>query len=908
MKVVCLLLAACAAACADWPQFRGEAARGVAEGARLPDSWDVDKRVNVLWKQPIPGLAHASPIVWQDRIFIATAVSSQAGATFKPGLYGDGTASEDTSIHKWQVICLDRKTGKTLWTATAFEGQPKEKRHIKSTYASATPATDGKRVVAFFGSQGLYAFNFDGKLLWKKDLGRIDAGAYDAPDYEWGTASSPIIHDSMVYAQVDQQKGSYLIAVDAATGETRWKTERDELPSWATPAVYTLGARQELITNAPNFIRGYDPKTGKELWRLGGSSKITAPTPVFSKELIYVASGRRPEAPIFAVRPGALGTITLPSGQASNTSVAWSKQQRGSYMPTPLLHGSELYVLGNAGIFDCYDAATGQEIYRERIPHAGSGFSASPVAAGGKIYLSSEDGDIFVLQAGRQFKVLGRHAMGEPLMATPAISGGVMYVRGQKHLFAIGRFSQSADIGAPAKAGAASYGEQGGEIRISASGANIWGAKDSFHFASRTVTGDVEMETAIGWATPGGHEHKKAGLMLRAGLEADAPHASVMVHADGLVSLQFRRVKGGPTEEVRSALKGAERVRLMRDGDVVTMEVAPAGGVFEPSAALTVALGETVEAGLAVCSHDDNDVQTAVFKGFELKEAGTASLKERVVESTLEIVEAATGRRRIVRRAVEHFEAPNWTNDGKTLVYNGGGRIWRIPAAGGEPVHIPTGDVRVNNDHGLSPDGQWMAVSGSVARGQSQIYVMPALGGPMRLVTPKAPSYWHGWSPDGKTLAYCASREGEYDIYTIPVEGGEETRLTTAKGLDDGPEYSPDGRFIYFNSVRSGVMRIWRMKPDGSDQELVSQGPPSADWFAHPSPDGKWLAYISYDASVEGHPANKDVTLRLAPAAGGPPRTLVTRVGGQGTMNVPSWSPDSKHFALVSYRLRKAGR
>ncbi|NWF86003.1 MAG: PQQ-binding-like beta-propeller repeat protein [Bryobacteraceae bacterium] len=438
MRLLVGLLLAGAGSCADWPQFRGPSASGVAEGLKLPESWNAETGAGILWKAPVPGLAHASPIVWGDRIFLATAVSSRSNATFKPGIYGEGTASDDLSPHKWQVLCLDRKTGKTLWTSTAYEGAPKEKRHIKSTYASSTPATDGRVVAALFGSQGLYAFDFNGKLLWKKDLGRIDAGAYDAPDYEWGTASSPIIHQGMVFVQCDQQKYSFLMALDAATGATLWKAERDELPSWATPAVYTLGARQELVTNAPNFIRGYDPKTGKELWRLGGSSKITAPTPIFSRDLIYVASGRRPEAPIFAIRPGAGGNITLPAGQTSNASVAWSKQQRGSYMPTPLLHGGLFYVLGNSGIFDCYDAATGQEIYRERIPHSGSGFSASPVAADGRIYLSSEDGDIFVLQAGRQFKLLSRTPMGEPLMATPALSGGVMYVRGQRHLFAIG--------------------------------------------------------------------------------------------------------------------------------------------------------------------------------------------------------------------------------------------------------------------------------------------------------------------------------------------------------------------------------------------------------------------------------------------------------------------------------------
>jgi outer membrane protein assembly factor BamB len=438
MRLAALLCGVALPLAAQWPMFRGPAAAGVAEKQNLPPTWDATTGANIKWKTPIPGLAHSSPIVYGDRIFVTTAVSSRANATFKPGLYGDGTASDDLSVHRWNVLCLDRKTGKLLWERTAYEGVPREKRHIKSTYASATPATDGRIVVALFGSQGLYAYDFKGELLWKKDLGRIDAGAYDAPDYEWGTASSPVIFERLIIVQVDQQRGSFLFAADAATGKTVWRTERDELPSWASPNVFP-GRRKELVTNAPNLIRGYDPSTGKELWRLGGSSKITAPTPVFSADMIYVASGRRPEAPIFAVRPGASGDITLAKGQQANDAVAWSKQQRGSYMPTPLLYGGLLYVNGNAGIFDCYDAATGAEIYRERIPHQGSGFSASPVAADGKLYLSSEDGDMFVVQAGREFKVLAKNPMGEPLMATPALAGGVMYVRGQRHLFAIGR-------------------------------------------------------------------------------------------------------------------------------------------------------------------------------------------------------------------------------------------------------------------------------------------------------------------------------------------------------------------------------------------------------------------------------------------------------------------------------------
>ena len=304
MGIILLLLLMRLDSPQEWPSFRGPAAAGVADGQRLPDAWDGAKGTQIKWKTEIPGLAHSSPIVWGDRIFVTTAVSSRANATFKPGLYGDGTASDDLSVHRWQVISLDRKSGKILWTKTAFEGPPKEKRHIKSTYASSSPVTNGRVVVALFGSQGLYAYDFAGKLLWKKDLGRIDAGAYDAPDYEWGTASSPIIHENRVIVQCDQQKNSFLLAADINTGETLWKVERDEISSWATPNVFKLAGREELVTNAPNLIRGYDPKTGKELWRLGGSSKITAPTPISTQQLIYVVSGRRPEAPIFAIRPG----------------------------------------------------------------------------------------------------------------------------------------------------------------------------------------------------------------------------------------------------------------------------------------------------------------------------------------------------------------------------------------------------------------------------------------------------------------------------------------------------------------------------------------------------------------------------------------------------------------------------
>ncbi len=445
--LVLIVAAACvatrllSAAGDNWPGFRGPSASGVADGQRLPDTWNGVSGANVRWKIPVPGLAHSSPIVWGDRIFVTSAISSRADVTFKPGLYGEGTASEDRTPQQWVVMALDRLTGKAVWRRTAYEGVPKEKRHIKATYANATPFTDGRYVVAFFGSQGLYAFDMDGRSAWKKDLGVLNTGAYDLPEYEWGTASSPIIYKDLVIVQCDTQDESFVMASDVKTGKTVWKTLRKELPSWGTPTVFQPkgGGAAELVTNASNYIRGYDPDTGAERWRLGGSSKITAPTPVFSKELVIVASGRAPERPIFAIKPGGSGDITPAGDGTSSSSVAWRKTGRGSYMPTPLIYGDIVYVLGNAGLFDAYDLTTGAEIYRQRLEHGGSGFSASPVAADGRIYLSSEDGDIFVVRSGRTFELLSKNAMGESLMSTPALSGGTMFVRGEKHLFAVGR-------------------------------------------------------------------------------------------------------------------------------------------------------------------------------------------------------------------------------------------------------------------------------------------------------------------------------------------------------------------------------------------------------------------------------------------------------------------------------------
>jgi len=422
----------------SWPSFRGTDAAGVAEGMGLPETWDGGTGENILWQVSVSGLAHSSPVVWGDRVFVTSAVSADENASFKPGLYGNGTASADRSVHRWIVQAFNKHTGDLIWERVAYEGTPNEKRHMKSTYASPTPATDGRVVVAYFGSQGLHAYDVEGNFLWRIDLGHVNVGAYNAPNIEWGTASSPHLWHGRVFLQVDTQEDDFLLSIDAATGEILWKTDRDELPTWGTPTVVSTSGEPELVTNGANFIRGNNPITGEELWRLGRSSKITAPTPIFTPEHIVVASGRGPERPIFVLRHGARGDLTLPDGETSSENIVWSIERRGPYMPTPLIYEGILYVLANNGVFDAYDLQTGEELYRQRIPHLGSGLSASPVAADGKIYLSSEDGDIIVVKAGPEFEHLGTNSMGELLMATPALSEGVMYVRSVDSLFAIG--------------------------------------------------------------------------------------------------------------------------------------------------------------------------------------------------------------------------------------------------------------------------------------------------------------------------------------------------------------------------------------------------------------------------------------------------------------------------------------
>jgi outer membrane protein assembly factor BamB len=425
------------AAAQNWPSFRGANATGFVEGKPTPTTWDATKSTNVLWKTPIPGLAHASPVVWGDRVFVTTAVSSKGGEYFRHGLYGDVDSDKDTSPHSWHVYSLDKKTGKIVWDRVACEGVPKIKRHIKSTHASSTPVTDGTHVVAFFGSEGLYCYDLNGKLIWKKDLGVLDGGWFYDPDYQWGTASSPIIYKNMVIVQCDVQKNSFIAAYNLKDGKELWRTPREEIPSWGTPTIYEGPARVELITNATRAIRAYDPMTGKELWHMTGNPEVTATTPIFGHGLIFICNSYRPNQPIYAIRAGATGDISLKPNETTNQHIAWSMQRGGTYMPTPLIYGEFLYTCANQGVMACYNPKTGERLYQQRIGDKGGSYSASPVAADGKIYLSSEDGEIFVVKAGPKYELLATNQMGEVLMATPAISDGMIFVRGQHSVFAI---------------------------------------------------------------------------------------------------------------------------------------------------------------------------------------------------------------------------------------------------------------------------------------------------------------------------------------------------------------------------------------------------------------------------------------------------------------------------------------
>jgi len=419
-----------------WPAFRGANAAGVADGRPTAVKWNVRTGENVAWKTPVAGVAVSSPIVWGDRVFVSTAISSDPTQGIRTGLYGDVEPVNDTSKHTWRLLAIDKPSGKVLWDRVAYEGIPKTKRHPKSSQASATPVTDGRHVVVSFGSEGLYSYDFDGKLLWKTDLGVLNAGWFFDPDYEWGIGSSPIIYKNMVIVQCDIQRHSFIAALDVNSGKEIWRTGREEIPSWSTPTILEADGKAELVTQATTFTRGYDPMTGKELWKYSGNSEIAIPTPVVGPGFVIITNGYRGVQPIFAIKPGATGDITLKDNATKSDFISWSTKRGGPYIPTPLIYGEQLYVLNN-GVLTAYRVGTGEQIYQKRLGGTGGAFSASPVAADGKIYCVSEDGDVFVIKAGPEYEELATNSMGEVVMATPAISDGLLIVRGLKNVYAI---------------------------------------------------------------------------------------------------------------------------------------------------------------------------------------------------------------------------------------------------------------------------------------------------------------------------------------------------------------------------------------------------------------------------------------------------------------------------------------
>jgi outer membrane protein assembly factor BamB len=436
LLIAAACLAAAPAAAQNWPSFRGPDASGVAPAASKPPvTWDVASSRNVSWKVAIPGLAHSSPIVWGNRVYVTTAVPDGSGspritigAVDKAGI----DSAKDMVAHTWRLMAVDVSTGRFAWDRTAHKGVPRLKRHVKASHASATPATDGRSIVALFGSEGLFCFDMNGTLKWRQDLGLMDVGLVDDPAYQWGPASSPTIFENLVIVQNDRHKDSFVAAYDLATGKEVWRTTHDEFPSWATPTIARGPSRVEIVTNGGKYIRGLDPRTGRELWRLSDNqTQVKVPTPIVSGDTVIVTGGYPPGGrPIYAIPLGR-------SGELAPDALAWRTDRGAPYTGTPILYDGILYACTDNGILSAYEPKTGARIYQQRVGQA-TGFSASPIAADGRLYLASEDGDVLVVKAGRTFELLATNRLGEALMATPAVAGNMLIVRTQTGLIGIG--------------------------------------------------------------------------------------------------------------------------------------------------------------------------------------------------------------------------------------------------------------------------------------------------------------------------------------------------------------------------------------------------------------------------------------------------------------------------------------
>ncbi len=422
----------------DWPQFRGISAGGIAEGFSIPATWNAANNTNVAWKTPIPGLGLSSPVVWGDTVFVSTSISGKTDANLKVGLYGDISPVQDDTVHEWRVYALDKKSGKIKWQQTAYTGVPKIKRHMKNSHANSTLATDGERVIAFFGSEGLYAYDMKGKLLWKKDLGVLDAGFYRVPEAQWETGSSPVLHDGMVIIQADVQKGSFLAMFDAKDGREVWRVARTDVPTWSTPTIHEVNGRTQILVNGMRHVGAYDFKTGQEIWKLSGGGDIPVPTPVVSDGLVYITNAHGPQSPVYAIKETATGDVSLTADATSNDHVVWMAPRSGGYLCTPLVYRGLVYIVRYNGVLAVFDAKTGEKKYETRLAGATSAFTASPVANDGRVFIASEDGQVFVIAAGPKYEVVAMNEMSTPILATPALTEGRMLLRTQDQIMAIG--------------------------------------------------------------------------------------------------------------------------------------------------------------------------------------------------------------------------------------------------------------------------------------------------------------------------------------------------------------------------------------------------------------------------------------------------------------------------------------
>ena len=470
----------------------------------------------------------------------------------------------------------------------------------------------------------------------------------------------------------------------------------------------------------------------------------------------------------------------------------------------------------------------------------------------------------------------------------------------------IGSFDNFCNIGAPEIPGTASFGEPSQIYNLSGSGANIWFGKDSFSFLTRKMNGDFILQTQVRFIGEGHELHRKTGLMIRKSTDSNSPVVACTVHGDGLTSLQYRIAPGDTMKEIKFTIKGPNVLQLEKKGNTYTMSVAHFGEVYQTEKIDMPDLGTDLLAGLFICSHNNKFSESVEFSNTRVFNTAPTDLVQykSYLGSLLEIMDVNTGQRQILASAPGSWQAPNWTPDGRTLIYNSSGKLYNFDLATRESTVLNTDFVsKNNNDHVLTFDGKQIGLSSSADenKGQSVVYTVPVTGGIPKKITTNSPSYFHGWSPDSQFLVFTGERNGDYDIYKISKDGGAEIRLTDAKGLDDGCEFSPDGKFIYFCSTRTGNMQVWRMDPNGKNQtQLTFDG--LNNWFPHVSPDNKWLVFITFpkDVPANQHPFYQRVYLRVMPVAGGEIRTIGYLYGGQGTINVPSWSPDCKRIAFVS--------